>query len=358
MLAIASSGELGGAELSLLTFLARRPPRIEPSVLILGDGPLRERLVALGVPVLTEPGLAARPTARTAAGFAFRLRRVLRELRPQVVWAVGIKAATLSVGPCRTARTPMLWHKVDLSHDGRVARALAAASSGVVAVSEATAAGLGGDRHLLGVVGPALELDPDLVAEPDPEHPVIGSVGRLVPYKGHHLVVASAGLLLDEFPGLRVVLAGPPDPKHPEYAAQLDRAIADAGLDGRVELPGFVPVATVLRRLSVYVNATYRDERGYGLEGLGASMIEASWAGVPVVAAAGGGVEEVVVPGTTGTVVPSPEPELLADAVRAYLRDPELAARTGAAGRALVRDRFDPGKTVERVVALLDQAAN
>jgi glycosyltransferase involved in cell wall biosynthesis len=115
-------------------------------------------------------------------------------------------------------------------------------------------------------------------------------------------------------------------------------------------------VESVLRRLSVFVNATYRDDEGFGLEGLSGAMLEASWAGVPVVATGGGGTAEGLVDGETGTLVPEADPRAIAAAVAPYLRDPALAARAGAAGMELARTRCAPGPAARRLFDLLARA--
>lgn len=352
---VTSSGELGGAELALLTFLQHRPPGVEVTATVVGEGPLVERLAALGV----APGaggalgatLAGRPSPLAAARFTAALAGLLRAQRPGVVWLAGQKAAVLGAPAARVAHVPAVWHKVDFTRDALVARPLAALSGRVVAVSEAAAAAVP-RRRVLGVVGPPVALPDDLRAAPDPARPAIGTLGRLVPYKGQDLIVRAAALL---DPAPRVVLAGGPAREHPGYEREL-RALADE-LGVELELPGFAEAADVLRGLSVYVNATHRDARGFGLEALSGAMLEASWAGLPVVAVAGGGTAEGLVDGATGTLVAQPDPAQIADAVGRYLDDPQLAARHGTAGAAFARERFAPGPAAERLFALLSASA-
>jgi glycosyltransferase involved in cell wall biosynthesis len=127
-----------------------------------------------------------------------------------------------------------------------------------------------------------------------------------------------------------------------------------------VELLGHVEdVASVYERLSVFVSATYLDEHGFGLEGLGAGILEASWARIPVVVARAGGSVEALQHGVTGTLVEAAEPVQLAAAIAPYLRDPALAERTGAAGRDYaLRRGIEPASASRRMFELLGQAAN
>jgi glycosyltransferase involved in cell wall biosynthesis len=82
-------------------------------------------------------------------------------------------------------------------------------------------------------------------------------------------------------------------------------------------------------------------------------MLEASWAGVPVVATAGGGTAEGLVDGGTGTLIDRPEPQALAAAIGRYLGDRELNERAGEAGRGFARERCDPQRASRRLFELL-----
>jgi glycosyltransferase involved in cell wall biosynthesis len=80
------------------------------------------------------------------------------------------------------------------------------------------------------------------------------------------------------------------------------------------------------------------------------AVLEAAGRGVPVVAAAVGGIPELVEHGRTGLLVPPGDPEALAGAVNRLVGRPEEAARLGAAAWARVRERHDPS---DHVAALL-----
>lgn len=86
-------------------------------------------------------------------------------------------------------------------------------------------------------------------------------------------------------------------------------------------------------------------------EGLPTAVVEAMVCGVPVVATAVNAVDELVVPGETGLLVPAGRPDVLADAVGALLDDPARAAALVATAHARLGRRF----TATRLrAALLD----
>ena len=356
--AIAPYGEVGGAEVHLLSFIAHRGPGVEVSALVLQRGPLASRLRSIGVTTWVAEGAAGPPDGTQFARFNRAFIRLIRRERPDVLWALGQKSALLAAAPCRAVGVPLVWHKVDFSWDHLVALPLAAWSTGVIGVSQAVLSPLCPfRRRVLGTVGVPITLPVDVARAKKGAGPVIGTVSRLVPYKGLHHMVTAAALLQEEFPRLRLVIAGGSVREYPLYSQELRRSAERLGIADRLELWGWVnsPVAA-LATMDVFLSATYRDPWGFGREGLGAALLEASWAGVPVVATRSGGTPEAVLDGRTGTLIERPDPVALADAAAAYLRDAEFAARTGENGRRFARSNFEPVAASERLFSLLDRA--
>ena len=79
------------------------------------------------------------------------------------------------------------------------------------------------------------------------------------------------------------------------------------------------------------------------------------WAGRPVVASAVGPIPEIVVDGVTGLLVPPGDPAALAEAVIRLLRDPDLAAAYGRAGRARVERELRVDTMVAHTEALYEE---
>jgi trehalose synthase len=76
-------------------------------------------------------------------------------------------------------------------------------------------------------------------------------------------------------------------------------------------------------------------------EGFGLTVAEAMWKARPVVATAVGGIQDQIIDGETGTLLPDPRDlDAYGAAVRALLEDPERARKLGEAAMARVRDRF------------------
>ena len=358
VLALSSYAQLGGGELNLRSLLRARPPEVDASAVVIGDGPLVPELVRVGTGVWSGTRFSGRPSGADVAAFGRGLARILAAERPDVMFAVGVKAAVMAaasrpfLGP-RTA-VPIVWYKVDFSLDRWLARPLAATVDGVVGVSRAVVESLGPRltrRRLISVIPPVVDLPAD-IARDDTGPPMIAAMGTLMPIKGFEHLIRAVAQLATRFPELRTVIGGGDAPAFPGERARLSALAADLGIADRVSLPGFVDATDLLHRSAIYVSATYSDGR-YGFEGLSAAMLEASWMGIPVVATRGGGTPEGIIDGTTGMLVSPARPDELASALAGLLSDPDRARGMGAAGRSFAQERFAPEAVASRLFSAL-----
>jgi D-inositol-3-phosphate glycosyltransferase len=205
-------------------------------------------------------------------------------------------------------------------------RALGRAVDRVVAQTQNEARGLvriGVPRTQLTVVPAGVDSErftPDgPAAERDPERTRILSVGRLVERKGYGDVIQAMRYL----PGAEYVVVGGPS------AAQLAEhyQVAD-----RVRLVGGVPSADMprwYRSADLLVAAPWHEQ-------FELAPLEAMACGVPVIGTAVGGINETVVDGLTGDLVPARDPRALGGALRRLLNDKvrRFAYATAALDRA------------------------
>lgn len=158
---------------------------------------------------------------------------------------------------------------------------------------------------------------------------VVLAAGRLSPEKGFGVLVEAAAVICHENPGVGVVLFG-----EGMLRPELERRVVELGLVGRCVMPGFrTDLDSLIGAADVVVLPSFT-------EGLPNVALEASAAGVPVVATAVGGTPEVVADGETGFLVPPGEAGQLAARVGQLLREAELRTRFGAAGRKRMQLQF------------------
>jgi len=124
-----------------------------------------------------------------------------------------------------------------------------------------------------------------------------------------------------------------------------------APLARRITWAGAIDPAAVAARLAMADLCVWPAVN----EAFGMALLEAQAAGLPVVAGAGGGVGEVVVPELTGLLVPPTDPAAFAAAVRCLLLDPRRCARMGVAAARKVRAEHDLAAAARRLGALLDR---
>jgi glycosyltransferase involved in cell wall biosynthesis len=178
-------------------------------------------------------------------------------------------------------------------------------------------------------------------------------VGRLVPRKGVDLVIralphlAAAGCDDVEL----LIVGGGADLGQLDSDPEIRRLMALAaqlGVRDQVTLLGHVPrseMPALFRSADAVVCAPW-------YEPFGIVPLEAMACGVPVVAAAVGGLRDTVVDGSTGIHVPPRDPEAIAAALARLLGDPALRDELGAAGQRRVRSRY----SWERVAAETEKA--
>lgn len=170
------------------------------------------------------------------------------------------------------------------------------------------------------------------------EAPLIGAVGRLYPEKGYDDLISAVDALRRRGRAVHCVIAGL-GPQEAELRSQ----IARIGLEETVTLIGRRDdIPAFVRALDVAVLPSKR-------EGVPLALLEYMALGAPIVAAAVGGVPEVVGDRREALLADREDPEGLAGAVQELLDDPDLAQRLGAAARERQRSRYDLEVIVRRV---------
>jgi len=183
------------------------------------------------------------------------------------------------------------------------------------------------------------------------ERPVILCLSRLVPRKGQDMLIRALPTIRSRIDGAALVIVGggPHLPTLRRLASSVNAA------DHVIFTEGVAPAELPAHHAMADVFAMPCRTRGAGLdvEGLGIVYLEASASGVPVVAGQSGGAPESVQEGRTGLVVDGRSIDQIADAVSRILKDPDLAARMGAAGRQWILERWRWQTHAARLATLL-----
>ncbi|MDR2124731.1 MAG: glycosyltransferase family 4 protein [Desulfovibrio sp.] len=168
--------------------------------------------------------------------------------------------------------------------------------------------------------------------------PVFLYIGRLAAAKGVREFMEAARLTRAAHPEAVFRIVGPAETGPGSVPLSEVLAARDAG---HIEYLGEQPdVRPCLEQARAVLLPSYR-------EGVPVSLMEALSVGRAVIAADAPGSREVAVDGLTGFLVPPGDARALADAAIRLLRDPELAARMGRAGRTLMETEYDARVTAE-----------
>ena len=191
-------------------------------------------------------------------------------------------------------------------------------------------------------------IDPD--GSPEPyrgNDPRLLCVGRLIPIKGHIVLLRAFAAARREVPGLRLDVAGrgPLEPALRALAKELE--VEDA-----VRFLGHV---AQIQRAIEQAAAVVVPSMG---EGFGMVALEAMERARPVIAAEIGGLGELVEDGVTGVLVPAGEAEPLARAIVRLASNLELAAEMGKAGRRRAVEQFLQERCTDRTELLYEEALN
>ena len=369
MIVTISAERRGGSDNVLWTFLRHVDrSKLEPSVAFFGDGALADDVEGLGFEVFRLPAGRLRQPGHVFRSVG-RLATLMRERDPDLIlnW---LSTAQLYGGPA-AIRSRMadrvVWWQHDL-HPRAISRGRALDQAAnllpALAVGACSNAAAGGQRRLrprrrVIAVHPGIDAnanDGDArrgmvraeLAIPS-DRVLIGSVGRILPWKGHHRVLGAAEILVASGHDVHVlIVGGNGDDRYRESLVERARA---SSLSGRITLTGHVPDALpYMQALDVLVSAS--DDEPFGLV-----ILEAMEAGVPVVAPDCAGPAEILEHGETGWLVASPAPADLAAGVESLIEDPCLPQALAVAAAKRRREYFTAERMTREMEAVLLELA-
>jgi glycosyltransferase involved in cell wall biosynthesis len=320
---------------------------------------------------------------RKDAAALYRLVRVFRSLRPELVVAATPKAGLLGMLAARLNRVPV---RVYLQYGLRLEttrgpkrrilwlaeRTASACATRVICVSQSlrklfvqlklapagktVVLGAGSSR---GVDAARFLATPELrqrAAAIRSEHgipldaPVVGFIGRLTRDKGIEKLLEAFELVRMRVPAARLLLRGDFEPSDPVSAETVRALLSHPQIN----------VATFSDQVEAYFLAMDVLAFPSFREGLADVSIEAAAAGLPVVGFAATGTVDAIVHGVTGTLVPKGDAAAMAESIVRYLEDAELRRAHGAAARQRVLQDFRPETVWEALyqeyVSLMRQA--
>jgi glycosyltransferase involved in cell wall biosynthesis len=353
-----------GAEVQLLALMKYlvRLPGFECSVILLNEGKLADELRKLSLTLVVVSEKRLSPVA-----IAYRLAKIFLQLRPDVVHTHKYKDSILATIVARCVRVPHVvrvvhgmpepfkgirnWKMTIYTLVDRFVTSLFI--DRVIAVSSDIENVLsqiyGADRVVCIHNGIDLEAAHATVERQekrkqwsiDEEAVVVGTVGRLVPVKGHTMLLEAMRMVRHSNQNLTLLLVGDgPLRGYLEAEAKrmgLERAVIFAG--HQEQSYDFINIMDIFVLPSLH-------------EGIPMVLLEALALERPIIASRVGGIPEVMSHGLSGMLVPPANAGELAAGLLEMIEDRAKARAFGVAGRNQVEQEFNAGIMANRTAAM------
>jgi glycosyltransferase involved in cell wall biosynthesis len=175
-----------------------------------------------------------------------------------------------------------------------------------------------------------------------PETPAyIFSAGFPYHIKGIDVLIRAFNLIHSEFPGLRLKITG--------HCPDLAPYLALAGGNSAIEFNKGVPYSEIISQFEKCLFFVLASRT----EGLPRAIIDAMASGKAVVASRVGGIPELIEDGLNGYLFDSENHLMLAEKMKALLRDEPLRQQMGAAGFQVIQERYTPEHYVDNYHELI-----
>lgn len=337
--------------LAVVDRLAAAGAEVAFTALTVERGPLTEALQERGIPRIPVPMRDGKGNRLPRDRVRRNLVNAVRAAGPDLVHANSLSMGRLTGAAADELTVPTAVHLRDILKLSRAAVADLNRNAQLIAVSEATrrfhvSQGVDADRTRVLYNGVDVErfrprpatgaLLRELGLPGDAF--LVGCIGQIGLRKGQDVLAAAAARAGDRLPRAQYLLIGARHSGKRE-SIEFERSVVSrfraAGLGDRLHCLGYrADVDRLLNEIDVLVHPAHQEP-------LGRVLLEAGAAGVPIIATAVGGTEEILAEGESARLVPANEPAALADRLAELYADPEERSRLGTAARARVVSGFD-----------------
>ncbi|GAB6887305.1 N-acetyl-alpha-D-glucosaminyl L-malate synthase BshA [Desulfothermus okinawensis JCM 13304] len=169
----------------------------------------------------------------------------------------------------------------------------------------------------------------------------VGMIAQFIPRKGHEFLIKAAPFIIKQVPDVVFLLFG----KGP-LLKEIGDKIKTSRLEKYIKVVGFRwDLEKILPCLDLIVHPA-------SMEGLGVSLLQASSAGVPIVASAVGGIPEIVWNNENGLLFKKGDTEDFINKTVCLLKDKSLREKMGLRGKEIVRNHFSIDRMVRQYISL------
>ena len=169
---------------------------------------------------------------------------------------------------------------------------------------------------------------------------VVGALGELHHIKGYDILLKAWSKFVKKH-GAKLVICG-----EGEERGSLVKLADELGISKLVEFRGYVPNArSELLNFDIFVMPSRSENLPY-------SILEAGFAGLPVIASRVGGIPEIIESSVNGDLIPAEDHDALFSALVLYYDNPRMRDRLGAALKETIQKNFTLEKMVSETLKL------
>ncbi len=162
------------------------------------------------------------------------------------------------------------------------------------------------------------------------------SVARLSPEKDFPTLLQATRLVVNQYPDFKLTLVG-----DGQERSSLEKLCSELNLNSQVTFLGErCDVPELLKQAGLFVSSS-------STEGISLTLLEALAVGLPIITTDVGGNPEIIEQDVTGYLVPSGNPQQLAEAICSHLERPETWDTMANAGRASVEKKFHINRMIK-----------
>jgi glycosyltransferase involved in cell wall biosynthesis len=360
VLFVFNSTKIGGGAKVLMDLTTRLDrQRYVPAIVSPGPGPLADWAESQRIPLYTCPeGDWASRTGLMRR--SLQLLRINAQVRPHIVHAAAPMCYRALGLASRLSNIIRVCHLGFPPEPGELERAFLSGPEAVIGCYEGQAAEhassiqrLSPDCRVVGIPN-GIDIDrfsPTGATGEDPAawrfgaRHVVAILGHVSAVKGYSVFVQAAARIRAANPDVAFVAVGT-DSTEPGYQRKMELEAGRLGIADCLHFVGFQrEVAPILRAADVVTLPSFA-------EGFPLAVLEAMACGKPVVATPVGGVQEAILHGKTGVLVPVDSPEALASEVADLLLNSDRARQLGTNARCRAEEHFSATRFANRIQEL------
>jgi glycosyltransferase involved in cell wall biosynthesis len=303
---------------------------------------------------------------RAATVDAWRVKKVYREIQPDIIHTQGFSEYALAVSPDHRhllaihGVEPLVPWMISTTHfrgiagiyrrwiSSRIIRQSIQKAQGIVSnageyIPNLLALRLGG-KSIYPIFNPIADEFFNIEGANEVANPIVLWVGDISERKNVLGLVKAFGIVSEHIPKAHLRLIG--GVTDPRYFERVKDEITARNLWDRIEVLGRVEQTALL---DAYTNASTVVMASIE-ETAPMTIAQAMAAGKPVVATRVGGIPWMIEDGVTGYLLDAGDTQGMADRIIELLRDESKRERMGQAGREIARQRFAADKVAEQTV--------